>query len=152
MAFVFVQHLDPTQASFLPGILAKATSIPVADVTATTKIKANHIYTIPSDADMIITDGTLHLIKRKNNSGIHKPIDTFFTSLAKDQSELAVGVILSGTGTDGTAGLKAIKAHGGITFVQDETAEYKDMPQSAVQAGVVDYILPPDATDRKSVV
>jgi two-component system CheB/CheR fusion protein len=152
MAFVLVQHLDPKQASSLPGILTKSAKVPVVEVMTTTKIKANHIYTMPSNKDITIVDGTLRPVARKDNNGIiHKPIDKFFTSLAKDQSELAVGVILSGTGTDGTEGLKAIKARGGVTLAQDETAEYRDMPESAVGAEVVDYILPPSAIAHKII-
>ena len=151
MAFVFVQHLDPEQASHLSVILAKTTTIPVVEVTATTKLQSNHIYTMPSDKDITITDGTLHLIKRTNSPSVHKPIDVFFTSLAKDQSELAVGVILSGAGVDGTAGLKDIKANGGVTFAQDETAEYKDMPHSAVGAGVVDFVLRPSKVAQRII-
>src|ERR1039458_1287200 len=125
MAFVFVQHLDPKQASFLPGILTKSAKVPVVEAKAITKIKPNHIYTMPSNKDMTIVGGTLRLMDREDEYGIiHKPIDTFFTSLAKDQSELAVGVILSGTGNDGTEGLRAIKAQGGVTFAQDGSAEY----------------------------
>ena len=109
------------------------------------QVECNALYVLPPNSDMTISDGVLHLLKREAPRGHHMPIDTFFRSLAEDQTINAVGVILSGTANDGTQGLSAIRSGGGITFAQDiESAKYDGMPSSAVAAGVVDYVLPPD--------
>jgi two-component system CheB/CheR fusion protein len=146
MAYVLVQHLDPNHESMLPELLQKVTNIPVMEITDDIKVHPNHIYVIPSNKMMIATDGVLLLAPRpekiKNKRNL--PIDLFFTSLAEVHQSHAIGVVLSGTASDGTLGLKAIKDHGGITFAQDEeSAAYEGMPHSAAQAGVVDFILPP---------
>ena len=145
-AFVFVQHLDPKKKSLLPSLLSRVTDIPLTEVTTTTQIQANHIYIMPSGNDMIIKNGnnnTLYLVRRRNHVHLHKPIDKFFRSLATAKKHLAVGVVLSGTGSDGTEGLRAIKEWGGATFVQDASAEHEGMPESALAAKVVDFVLPP---------
>ena len=152
MAFVLVQHLDPNHESMLPEILQKVTSIPVLEIADDIKVEPNHIYVIPSNKMMVATDGILLLAPRpaKSKTERNLPIDLFFTSLAEVHQAHAIGVVLSGTATDGTLGLKAIKDHGGITFAQDEaSAEYEGMPQSAVHAGVVDFILPPGEIPKK---
>ena len=144
MAYVLVQHLDPSHESFLPEILQRTTKIPVYEVTEDIHLAPNNIYIIPSNKLLTSTDGVLKLTVR-NKKILNLSIDTFFTSLAEVHKEFAVGVLLSGTGSDGTLGLKAIKDHGGITIVQDmESAAYNDMPQSAVNAGVVDFVLAPE--------
>ena len=148
MAFVLVQHLAPTRASMLAEILARATKMPVMEVHDEPAVAANHVYVIPPDRDMIISRGALHLIPREA-AGQHHPIDAFFKSLAADQGHQAVGVILSGTANDGTNGLEEIKAAGGITFAQDTTAQQGGMPQSAIAAGCVDVVLPPDEIARE---
>ena len=108
------------------------------------RVEINTVYVLPPNCDMTISDGVLHLARRESARGHHLPIDTFFRSLAEDQTSNAVGIILSGTASDGTLGLAAIKNGGGITFVQDfESAKYDGMPHSAVEAGVADYVLPP---------
>jgi two-component system CheB/CheR fusion protein len=152
MAYVLVQHLDPNHESMLPEILQKVTRIPVLAIADDIKVEPNHIYVIPSNKMMVATDGVLLLaprpIKSKNERNL--PIDLFFRSLAEVHQSHAIGVVLSGTATDGTLGLKAIKDHGGITFAQDEaSAAYEGMPNSAIQAGVVDFILPPDKIPAK---
>jgi two-component system CheB/CheR fusion protein len=152
MAYVLVQHLAPNHESSLPEILQKVTSIPVLAISDDIKVEPNHIYVIPSNKMMVATDGVLLLAPRpaKSKNERNLPIDLFFTSLAEVHQSHAIGVVLSGTATDGTLGLKAIKDHGGITFAQDEaSAEYEGMPHSAVQAGVVDFILPPDKIPGK---
>ena len=145
IAVVYIQHMAPTHESMLPRLLAKATSMPVLEVTDGMKVEANHLYIIPPNAGLTIAEGFLRLSVRKE--GIRKilPIDDFFCALAEDRRSAAIGVILSGTASDGTLGLKAIKAQGGITFAQDsKSARFPDMPLSAVAAGCVDFSLPPD--------
>jgi two-component system CheB/CheR fusion protein len=152
MAYVLVQHLDPSHESMLPEILQKITRIPVLEISDDIKVEPNRIYVIPSNKIMVATDGVLHLAPRpaKNKTERNLPIDLFFTSLAEVHQTHAIGVVLSGTATDGTLGLKAIKDYGGITFAQDEeSAAYEGMPQSAIQAGVVDFILPPEKIPEK---
>ncbi|MEO5572752.1 MAG: chemotaxis protein CheB, partial [Bacteroidia bacterium] len=144
MAYVLVQHLDPTHESFLPEILQRVTKIPVHEITEDIHLAPDHIYIIPSNKILTSTDGVLQLTPRVKKI-LNLSIDVFFTSLADVHKEFAVGVVLSGTGNDGTKGLKAIKEQGGITIAQDlESASYNAMPQSAIDAGVVDFILPPD--------
>jgi len=151
MAYVLVQHLDPNHESLLPEILQKVTNIPVLEISDDIKVKADHIYVIPSNKMMVATDGILRLSPRPaKNTERNLPIDLFFTSLAEVHQNHSIGVVLSGTSSDGTIGLRAIKDHGGITFAQDhESAEYYGMPGSAVQAGVVDFILSPEAIPPK---
>jgi two-component system CheB/CheR fusion protein len=144
--YVLVQHLDPSHESALTELLAKATEMPVREVTDATAVGPNHVYVIPPNVDMIIAEGILRLTPRTETRGHHMPIDRFLRSLAEDQGSNAIGIILSGTASDGTLGLAAIKAEGGITFAQDEkSAKFDGMPQSAIVAGCVDFVLPPDA-------
>ncbi|MBK9530894.1 MAG: PAS domain S-box protein [Chitinophagaceae bacterium] len=152
MAYVLVQHLDPRHESMLPELLQKVTNIPVMEIADDVKVQPDHIYIIPSNKMMIANDGKLELTPRpaKNKNERNLPIDLFFTSLAEVHQSHAIGVVLSGTATDGTLGLKAIKDHGGITFAQDEaSAAYEGMPHSAAQAGVVDFILSPEKIPEK---
>ncbi|MDQ6815249.1 MAG: chemotaxis protein CheB, partial [Bacteroidota bacterium] len=144
MAYVLVQHLDPQHESMLPQILERETKIPVHEIRDNIPLAPNHIYIIPENKILTSTDGVLKLtvrdLKIKN-----LPIDIFFTSLAEVHGNYAVGVVLTGTASDGTEGLKAIKANGGITIAQDpQSATYAAMPQSAINAGVVDFILTPE--------
>src|SRR6266478_2217859 len=146
MAYVLVQHLDPSHESALTELLAKSTEMPVRQVTDATQVEPNHVYVIPPNVDMSISQGILRLTPRTETHGHHMPIDRFLRSLAEDQRSNAIGVILSGTASDGTLGLAAIKAEGGITFAQDEkSAKFDGMPQNAIAAGCVDFVLPPDA-------
>ena len=143
MAYVLVQHLDPSHESILPEILQRVTKIPVFEITDDIHLAPDHIYVIPSNKMLISNDGVLKLTDRAKK--INLSIDIFFTSLAEVHNDFAVGVVLSGTGSDGTLGLKAIKEHGGISIAQDlESAAYDGMPQSAITAGVVDFILSPE--------
>jgi two-component system, chemotaxis family, CheB/CheR fusion protein len=144
MAFVLVQHLDPKHSSDLREILARTTKIPVAEVTDGLVVRPDNIYVIPPNTVMVIKGGVLRLSARLLTHGQHLPIDHFLRSLAEDSADRSISVILSGTASDGTEGSRAIKASGGITFAQDEqSAKYGGMPQSAVNTGCVDFVLPP---------
>ncbi len=144
MAFVLIQHMDPKHESVLASLLQKATSMPVREVTHGLAVQPDHVYVIPPNRLMTISNRVLALTPRKQGPVRNLPIDHFFAALADDLESASIGVVLSGTGSDGTAGLKAIKAQGGITFAQDkESAQYGDMPLSAVAAGCVDFVLPP---------
>jgi len=143
MAFVLVPHLDPTHPSAMRELLSRATTMPVLQVEHGMAAEPDHVYVIPPGQEMTIKDGTLQLGPRRPQLP-PMPIDIFFRSLAEDQHNNAVGVILSGTASDGTLGLTAIKGEGGITFAQDsKTAKYDGMPSSAVASGAVDFVLPP---------
>jgi two-component system, chemotaxis family, CheB/CheR fusion protein len=143
MAFVYIQHLDPNYHSRLTEILERVTKMPVMEATDGIAVEPNHIYIIPPNTVMTIRDNRLTLGPRKQMPGMHMPIDVFFSSLAEHHHEGAIGVILSGTANDGTIGLKTIKMAGGLTFAQDDTAQFKSMPSSAAAEGVVDMVLSP---------
>ncbi len=145
IAFVIVQHLDPTHKSLLTELLSSHTKMKVTEIMDGIIVKPNNVYIIPPNKDLNIFHGTLELIEPKEQRHVRHSIDTFFHSLAKDQKEKAIAIILSGTGSEGTLGLKEIKAAGGITIVQDpKTAEFGGMPQSAIAANAADYILAPE--------
>ena len=150
MAFVLVQHLDPKHGSVLPDILSRTTNIPVEQVTDGVLVQPDHIYVIPANTSMLIRRGALRLVRRTITLGQHMTIDQFFDSLATERGNQAIGVILSGTASDGTEGCRAIKAGGGITFAQDEaSAKFSGMPRSAALAGFVDLVLPPKDIARE---
>jgi two-component system CheB/CheR fusion protein len=150
MAFVLVQHLDPKHGSVLQEILARTTKIPVTEVTQGVVVEPDHAYVIPANTNLSLKHGILQLGSRVLTHGQHMPIDGFFRSLAQSIGPQAIGVILSGTASDGTEGCRAIKAAGGITFAQDEdSAKYPDMPRSAVNAGYIDFILSPKDIARE---
>jgi two-component system CheB/CheR fusion protein len=143
MAFVLIQHLDPLHDSHLAELLAKESKMPVAEVTDGTRPEANHIYVISPRFNLNISDGLL-LTPPRPAKGRNMPIDAFFASLASERGNKSMGVVLSGTASDGTRGLQAIKAAGGVTFVQEEaTAKFDSMPRSAIAAGVADFVLSP---------
>src|SRR5437773_4261942 len=144
MGFVLVQHLDPDHESALTQILSRITSMPLREVCNDLRVAPNHVYIIPPNTDMVTTQGVLKLQRRQAGRAPHHSIDFFFESLAQDRHECAIGVILSGTASDGTLGMEAIKAEGGITFAQDESARYDSMPRSAIAAGCVDFVLSPE--------
>jgi two-component system, chemotaxis family, CheB/CheR fusion protein len=145
MAFVLVTHLDPKHESILPQLLARATQLPVSEVEDGTPVAPDHVYVMPRSASLAIEGGALRLRPREEGRVLRHPIDVFLQTLAEDQGARAVGVILSGTATDGTLGLEAIKAEGGITFAQDpKSAKYDSMPRSAIAAGCVDFTLTPE--------
>jgi two-component system, chemotaxis family, CheB/CheR fusion protein len=144
MAFVLVQHLEPSHKSHLTEILSRATAMPVNEVGERMRIEPNHIYVIPPNAELGFAEQAFHLVPRSVHAGPHLTIDAFFQALAANQGRLAIGVVLSGTGSDGSQGIQAIKNACGITFAQDEgSAQYPSMPRNAVATGVVDYVLPP---------
>jgi len=150
MAFVFVQHLAPRHESMLTELLSRSTQIPVREVKDGMAIAPDHIYVIPPNTNMVTSDGVLHLMPRRETELQHMPIDCFLTSLAEDRKGKAIGVVLSGSASDGTLGLKAIKAEGGIAFAQDEkTAKYDSMPRCAIAAGCVDFVLPPEGIAKE---
>jgi two-component system CheB/CheR fusion protein len=144
MAFVLVQHLAPTKDSILAELLAKATSMPVREVQDGMAVEPDHVYVIPPNAALAVFHGVLRLLPRAEAHTQHMPVDSFFRSLAEDQGQNAVGIILSGTGTDGSLGIQAIKAEGGIVLAQNGSAKYDGMPRSAVATGAVDYVLSPE--------
>jgi two-component system, chemotaxis family, CheB/CheR fusion protein len=144
MGFVLVQHLDPVHESALTQLLSRATLMPVREVKNNTRVEPDHVYVIPPNTSMAIASGVLKLQPRQRTRTPTRSIDSFLESLAQDQREKAIGVILSGTATDGTLGLEAIKAEGGITFAQDDSAKYDSMPRSAAGAGCVDFVLAPE--------
>jgi two-component system, chemotaxis family, CheB/CheR fusion protein len=148
MAFVIVQHLDPHHGSRLPNLLGKATSMPVAEITRTITPQPNSVYVQPPNKCVIAKNGKLTLVSRTERLNV--AIDHFFESLAEDCGSRGIGIVLSGTGSDGTAGLRAIKAAGGLTFAQsEESAKFDAMPRSAIRSGFVDVVLPPDAIARE---
>ncbi len=143
MAFILVSHLDPSHISLLPELLQKVTKMPVSHVKDGVVVKPNCVYVIPPNKDLYILQGRLQLVDRGQPPRANLPIDTFFRSLAEDQGSNAVCIILSGTGTDGTLGLKAIKEEVGMVMVQDaKSAKYDGMPRSAIATGQADFVLP----------
>lgn len=146
LAFVLVQHLDPSHDSLLTEILQRCTSLPVVEAGDQVVVAPNRVYVIPPNRDLTIFHGSLQLSLPEMPRGQRMPIDAFLRSLAEDQGEHAVGIVLSGTGTDGTQGLRAILGAGGITLVQDPaTAKYDGMPASAIKAGFAMHVLPVEA-------
>src|SRR5437868_7453984 len=148
MAFVIVQHLDPHHASRLSSLLGKVTAMPVSEVTGTTTPRPNTVYVQPPNKCVIAKNGALTLVRREERLNV--AIDHFFESLAEECGSRAVGIVRSGTGSDGTAGLRAIKAAGGLTFAQsEESSKFDAMPRSAIRAGFVDLVLSPSEIARE---
>ena len=143
MGFVVIQHLDPSHESYLPSLLAKHSRVPIEDAVDGCVVKPNRVYVITPNTSIAIQNGILHISPRIAGPAAHLAIDAFLRSLAADRPARAIGVILSGTGSDGTFGLAAIKAAGGITFAQDDSADYNGMPLSAIGHGHVDFVLRP---------
>jgi two-component system, chemotaxis family, CheB/CheR fusion protein len=142
-AFVVIVHLSPQHKSALPEILQSSSNMPVQQVTKTTKMKPDHVYVIPPNSHLNSVDTHLRLSDLEEKRSERAPIDHFFRTLSKTHDGHAVGIILTGTGSDGTLGIKDIKERGGLTLAQDpREAEYEDMPQSAISTGMVDYVLP----------
>jgi two-component system CheB/CheR fusion protein len=146
MAFVVVQHLHPEHASQLANLLGNLSRMPVIEARDGTAAEPDHVYVIPPDAALTISGGVLRLSAREAAPARHMTIDTFFRSLAADAKNRAIGVVLSGSSSDGALGIRAIKAEGGITFAQDEkSAGFDMMPRAAAATGAVDFVLPPEA-------
>ena len=145
-AFVIIQHLDPSHPSSLVELLGRISPIPIVEVTEGVSVKPDHAYIIPPGKSLSIHNRTLSIAGDQEHPGITHSINHFFRSLADDVKERAVGIILSGTGNDGTEGARAVKAQDGLIIVQDpESAKYDGMPKSAIETGVADYILTPEA-------
>lgn len=146
MGFVLVQHLDPTHPSILSEILQRSTRMPVVEATDGMPVQANRVHVIPPNRDMVISRGVLGLSLPTEPRGRHLPIDSFFRALAADQAEAAVGIILSGTGTDGTLGIRAIHGAGGLGLVQEpSSARFDGMPASAMKSGFATQALAVEA-------
>ncbi|HEU5070709.1 MAG TPA: chemotaxis protein CheB [Verrucomicrobiae bacterium] len=150
MAFVIVQHLDPTHKGIMPELLQRGTGMKVVQVKDRTRVQPDCVYVIPPNKDMSILHGVLHLLAPAAPRGLRLPIDFFLRSLAQDQQEHSIGVILSGMGSDGTLGLRAIKEKAGVVLVQDPaTAKFDGMPRSAIDAGLADIVAPADELPAK---
>jgi PAS domain S-box len=144
VAFVIIQHLDPKHKSILNTLIGRYTKMPVYEIIDGMTIQPNCVYVIPPNSDLIYRDGTLHTVKPTERHGFRTPIDFFFRSLVEGKKEMSIGIVLSGTGSDGTLGIRAIKAEGGMVMAQSpETSEYDSMPRSVIDTGLADYILPP---------
>jgi two-component system CheB/CheR fusion protein len=143
LTFVVIQHLSPDYKSMMPELLSKVTRLPITKATDGIVLEENHIYLIPASNNIVVEDGALQFIKRAPSNKLNLSIDIFFNSLAKEQKEKAIGVILSGTGSDGSRGGKSIKENGGTIFVQDPTdLQFSGMPNNAIMTGIADYVLP----------
>jgi two-component system CheB/CheR fusion protein len=144
MIFVVVQHLDPNKKSALVDILGNDTDMPVHEVIEGVRILENNVYVIPPSADLSLVDGHLHLAARTMDGGRHMSVDTFFETLGRTRKTKAIGIILSGSGNDGAAGLQVIKDEGGITFAQsDRSSKFAAMPLAAAATGCVDFVADP---------
>ncbi|HEV2455474.1 MAG TPA: chemotaxis protein CheB, partial [Verrucomicrobiae bacterium] len=152
MAFVIVQHLDPTRKGVMPELLQRNTGMKVIQVKDRTTVLPNCVYVIPPNKDMSILHGVLHLLEPASTRGLRLPIDFFLRSLAQDQQEHSIGVILSGMGSDGTLGLRAIKEKGGVVLVQDPaTAKFDGMPRSAIDSGLADIVAAVDDLPKRII-
>lgn len=145
VAFVVVQHLSPDYKSFMSELLSRKTKLKIHTAEDGLQVEKNHIYLIPPRKNMTISNGKLLLFEQAERKVLNLPIDIFLKSLATDQEKNAIGIILSGTGSDGALGIRAIKEYGGIAMVQDDqTAKFDGMPRSSISTGMVDFILPPE--------
>ena len=150
LAFIVVQHLDPTQKAMLAELLQRVTSLVVREASEAMRVEANHVYVIPPNAELSLAQGLLHVMPPTEPRGMRLPVNVLFSSLARDQGASAIGVVLSGMGSDGTLGLQALKAVGGLTVVQEpSSAQFDSMPRSAIAAGCADIVaLPTDMPER----
>jgi two-component system CheB/CheR fusion protein len=152
MAFVIIQHLAPGRKSIMGSLLSKYTDMRVLEIEDGMKIESGCVYMNPPDKDVSVMGGALYLTDPVETHALRLPIDHFFRSLAQDQHERGICIILSGTATDGTLGLKAVKGEGGMTMVQEESqAKYDSMPRSAINTGLVDFILPVEKMPQELV-
>ena len=150
MAFIVIQHLSPDYKSMMVELLSKRTAMPVRRAEEGMRVEANSVYLIPPKKNLSIFHGKLLLRESDHSRGLNLPIDVFLRSLAEDQAEKAIGIILSGTGSDGVRGIRAIKEAGGMVMVQsEESARFDGMPRSAISTGLADCILPPDEMPEK---
>ena len=145
-AFVIVLHLDPTRESQMAHVLSSHTKMSVVQVADDMKIMPNMVYVIAPDKDLTVRGGILHLAEPAESRGHRHPVDVLFRSLAADQGERTIAIVLSGTGSNGTDGLKEVRAAGGLVLIQDPpTAKFDGMPRSAIAAGMADHIVAPEA-------
>ncbi|MCE9538202.1 MAG: chemotaxis protein CheR, partial [Bacteroidetes bacterium] len=151
MSFIYMQHLSPDYKSVLVELLSRVTPMKVIEAENSMLINPNTVYAIPAGKEMIVSGRYIKLSPRKKNRSSFLSIDSFFSSLAEQHKEQVIGIVLSGSATDGTIGLKAIKHEGGLTFAQDDSAKFNGMPKSAIAAGVVDFVLSPKGIARKLV-
>ena len=152
MAFVLVQHMDPTHKGAMVELLQRTTTMPVIEVEDRHRVEPDHVYLIPPNKDMSMLNGVLHLLPPAASKGLRLPIDFFFRSLAEDQQDRSVGVVLSGMGSDGTLGLRAIKEKAGASFVQAlSSAKFDGMPRSAIDAGLADVVAPAEELPSRIV-
>lgn len=152
MAFVVIQHLDPTHIGIMPELLQRTTTMKVFQATDRLKVKPNAVYVIPPNKSMSLLNGALHLFDPVELRGLRLPIDIFFRSLADDRHDKSIGIILSGMGSDGSLGLKSIKERNGIVLVQDPaSAKFDSMPNSAIEAVIVDIVAPPQELPAKLI-
>src|SRR6202050_3723707 len=150
MAFVLVQHLAPDHKSILSDLVKRYTRMQVFEVADGMAVRPNCAYIIPPNRDMALLNGTLQLLEPAAPRGQRLPIDFFFRSLAQDQHERAICIVLSGTGSDGALGVRSVKGEGGMVMVQTpESTEYDGMPRSAIATGMVDFVLPPNQMPAK---
>src|SRR5258706_247 len=148
MAFVLIPHLAPKHESALPEILARATRLPVRAIENNVQVEPDHVYVIPPAANVVLNDSHLQLADPGAPHGPRHPIDHFMRSIAEVAGEKAIGIVLSGTGSDGAIGVAEIRAAGGIAFAQDESAQQSSMPLHAVASGG-DFLLPPEGIARE---
>ena len=152
LAYVVVQHLDPTHKAMLTELLQRATAMPVREATASMLVEPDVVYVIPPNSELTVVGGRLHLAEPAQPRGLRLPIDVLFCSLARDQGERAIGVVLSGMGADGTLGLQAIKSQGGLTLAQEPaSAQFDSMPKSSIAAGACDIVAPAAELPRRIV-
>jgi chemotaxis response regulator CheB len=150
MGFVIVQHLDPTRKGLMVELLQRCTPMKVSQVKDRTRVKPDCVYVIPPNKEMSILHGVLHLFETASGHGLRLPIDYFFRSLAQDQQQSSIGVILSGMGSDGTLGLRDIKEKAGLALAQEPTtAKFDSMPRSVIEAGLADIVAPADELPGK---
>ncbi|MFV8328000.1 chemotaxis protein CheB [Flavobacterium sp. ZS1P14] len=152
MAFVVIQHLDPTHVGIMPELLQRMTQMKVLQATNALKVKPNHIYVIPPNKSLSILNGKLHLFDPVESRGMRLPVDIFFRSLALDRMEKSIGIILSGMGSDGSLGIKAIKEKNGIVLVQEPaSAKFDSMPRNAIDAVIADIVAPVEELPAKLI-
>lgn len=152
IAIVLVQHLAPSHDSSLVTLLSRVSKMPVSEISRATPVEVNHVYVIPPGKDLIYARQALLLKARDENHGLHMPVDRFMESLANEEGHRAIGVVLSGTGSDGALGLQVIKLRGGIAFAQSqETAKYDGMPHAAIATGCTDFVMPPAEIGEKLI-
>ena len=143
LAIVYILHQEPKHTSALASVIARSSKMPVITAADGMRVEVDHIYVGPPASDVTIERGVLRVERRTDSPTL--PIDHFLHSLAEDQSTRAIAVILSGSASDGTLGARAVKADGGVTFAQDDSAKFASMPKSAIAAGAIDFVLSPSA-------